>query len=242
MITSKTFKKDLFLLFFLIILNNVFSQNIQKNGIDLLITENPFSLKIIDLKTNKTLLESNGDILIEHIIGSYPYKNKPYIKWKTGKTIAFKNTKNVIHKSKFENWNLYEIGDDDNNPLIRFKYKILELNKIQLEFEEINPILENETQHSRIQINFKSDRLDSFLGMGMRFNKVNHYGTIVTNWCNEVGENLPIVAKKKTEEGQDITYAPIPFFLNLKGYGLLLNSFYYSEFDFKVFHNFCFKK
>lgn len=66
----------------------------------------------------------------------------------------------------------------------------------------------------------------------MRFNQINHKGTIVTTWCREVGYDLPLVSQNGSSEGQDITYYPVPFFLNLKGYGFLLNSFYFSEFDF----------
>jgi alpha-glucosidase (family GH31 glycosyl hydrolase) len=70
--------------------------------------------------------------------------------------------------------------------------------------------------------------------MGMRFNQCNHRGTVVANWCREVGPNLPLVANKGTAEGRDTTYAPVPFFVNLKGYGLLLRSLHYSTFDFGV--------
>lgn len=103
---------------------------------------------------------------------------------------------------------------------------------LDLSIQRLPALPADQSQHYQIEIPFESDTTDSYLGMGMRYNNVNHYGTIVTNWAGEVGTNLPIVSDYRTPEGRDITYAPVPFFLNQRGYGLLLRGTHYSEFDF----------
>jgi sulfoquinovosidase len=210
---------------------SVYGQALNKD-IELTVTENPSKRKITDTFKEITLLETDGPVMVQNLTNNIPYKKAPYIRWKPGKTKYIRTADRVLSKSINNGWNVFQLTNQDNLPIVNFRYKLDENNILKLEFEEINPPLETEFQHSRITVHFKSDTADSYLGMGMRFDQCNHYGTIVTNWCDEVGINAPVIAKNKTPEGRDITYAPVPFFVNLKGYGLLLNSYYYSVFDF----------
>ena len=218
--------------FCLIVITSLAIGQVNKAPIEVIITKNPFKFKIVDSDKKITLLESFGDVTVKSLKNNIPYKKKPYLRWKPGSLLSNKSACKVLNETEKDGWKIYQLGSASGNPVLTFRNQLTDRGVLKLEFAEISPITENENQHSRIILNLKSDTSDSYFGMGMRYDQCNHSGTIVTNWCNEVGENLPTVAKNKTDEGRDITYAPVPFFVNLKGYGLLLNSFYYSEFDF----------
>ena len=154
------------------------------------------------------------------------------MRWKAGRLVKKASADRVIKQSELGGWKRYEVGNEKGESILTFQFQFTNQDTLQLEFQEREALPQTVDQHSRIRVNFKSDDSDSYFGMGMRFNQCNHKGTVVTNWCREVGPNLPLVAKKGTAEGRDTTYAPVPFFVNFKGYGLLLRSLHYSTFDF----------
>jgi sulfoquinovosidase len=204
---------------------------IQSTLYSVKITENPFKFEIIKNGTEKPLFVMNNSITVQHFEGSKVYEQKPYTIWEDGKSDKKKIANIAKFLNKTNNWNTYYLFNENNDSLFLFKYRLMN-NKLNFNIEEINPPTESDLMHSRISVGFYSASDDSYMGMGMRFGRTNHYGTIVSNWCKEVGVNLPIVSNNATAEGQDITYYPVPFYLNLKGYGFLLNSFHYNEFDF----------
>ncbi len=195
------------------------------------ITEKPFKFEVLKKGSDTSIFVMNNSISVQHFEGSKVFERKPYLVWIDGKS----DTKKTVSKATFtdthKEWVTYCLLSETNDSLFIFKYS-LKNNKLELLISEINPPKESDLIHSRISVHFTSSKEDSYMGMGMRFGRTNHYGTIVSNWCKEVGVNLPIVSENGTEAGQDITYYPVPFFINLRGYGFLLNSFHYSEFDF----------
>lgn len=78
---------------------------------------------------------------------------------------------------------------------------------------------------NRTQIRFVDSPEDLYYGMGQRFFTSEHKGTKVRVWAEEKAMFL-------TEERKDRTYYPVPFYFDPKGYGFLLDSPYYSLFDF----------
>jgi alpha-glucosidase len=80
---------------------------------------------------------------------------------------------------------------------------------------------------------------DRYFGMGMRFNSAEHKGTTVSNWVGEVGIDLPraehaaSLGRPRVTGGLDRSYVNVPFFLSPKGYGLLLDAYEPSFFDFE---------
>lgn len=204
------------LFFFLCLTPPLISADAQVTW-EIQVSKNPFSFQVIDPVQKKPLLESQGPLIIQSITGSVPYKKKPYLRWKPGNINETKSVDRILKSTVQNGWTIHELGDATQRPLAIFKYQ--NGNPTVLRVEELNPLPENEYQNSRISLRFKSDASDTYFGMGMRFNQCNHAGTRVTNWCNEVGENLPIVTQNGGDEGRDITYAPVPFFLNLKGDG-----------------------
>ena len=215
-------------LFFLCVTSVVFSQNV-KYSVD--VTEKPFRFEVFKEGEPIPLLVIDGGITLQHFTNSKIQERSPYTVWLDGESDKIKNANRAVEILKTDSLHVLVLLDDKNDSLFNFQYKLIG-NQLDLKLSEINPPKEDDKHHTRIAVDFISKSDDSYLGMGMRFNQVNQKGTIVTNWCKEVGVNLPKVSQNGSSEGQDITYYPVPFFLNLKGYGFLLNSFHFSEFDF----------
>jgi alpha-glucosidase (family GH31 glycosyl hydrolase) len=205
-----------------------FSQNVKYS---VKVTEKPFRFEFFKISEPKPLLVIDNGITLQHFSNSTITERSPYTVWTDGKSDKKQTVNRAVEILKTDSLHILVLLNDKNDSLFKFQYKLTG-NKLDFKIEEINPPKEDDKHHSRIGVNFSSLPDDSYLGMGMRFNQVNHKGTIVTNWCKEVGYDLPRVSQNGSSEGRDITYYPVPFFLNLKGYGFLLNSFHFSEFDF----------
>ncbi|MFN4813415.1 MAG: TIM-barrel domain-containing protein [Bacteroidota bacterium] len=205
-----------------------FSQNVKYL---VKLTEKPFRFEVLKEGEPKPLLVIDKGITLQHFKNNTIKARSPYFVWTKGKSDKKQVVNRAIETFKSDSLHILVLLNDKNDSLFKFQYKLTD-NKLDIKIAEINPPKEDDKHHSRIGVNFSSLPDDSYLGMGMRFNQVNHKGTIVTTWCREVGYDLPLVSQNGSSEGQDITYYPVPFFLNLKGYGFLLNSFYFSEFDF----------
>jgi alpha-glucosidase len=195
------------------------------------VTEKPFRFEVFKEGEPKPLLVIDKGITLQHFKNNTIKARQPYFVWTKGKSDKKQVVNRAIETFKSDSLHILVLLNDKNDSLFKFQYNLTD-NKLDFKIAEINPPKEDDKHHSRICVNFSSLPDDSYLGMGMRFNQVNHKGTIVTTWCREVGYDLPLVSQNGSSEGQDITYYPVPFFLNLKGYGFLLNSFYFSEFDF----------
>ncbi|MFZ4771520.1 MAG: TIM-barrel domain-containing protein [Ferruginibacter sp.] len=215
-------------LFYLSMIAVAFSQNVKYS---VKLTEKPFRFEVFKEGEPKPLLVIDNGITLQHFTNSTITERSPYTVWTDGKSDKKQTANRAVEILKTDSLHILVLLNDKNDSLFNIQYKLIG-NKLDFKLSEINPPKEDDKHHSRICVNFSSLPDDSYSGMGMRFNQVNHKGTIVTNWCKEVGVNLPKVSQNGSSEGRDITYYPVPFFLNLKGYGFLLNSFYFSEFDF----------
>jgi len=92
---------------------------------------------------------------------------------------------------------------------------------------------------NRLALSFTRDDNDTYFGMGERFNSPEHGGSVVRNWAQEGAMGIwnlsriaPNLSFNPFPLGQDTTYYPVPFFLNAKGYGFLLNDPHFSRWDF----------
>ena len=203
----------------------------QNSEYSVKVTEKPFRFEVIKGDEATPLLLIENGITLQHFTNSNIIERSPFSVWIDGECDSKQSVNRAIEILETDSLHIFVLLNDANDSLFNFQYELID-NKLDFKLSEINPPKEDEKHHSRIGVYFSSLPNDSYLGMGMRFNQVNHKGTIVTNWCKEVGVNLPKVSHYGSSEGQDITYFPVPFFLNLRGYGLLLNSYYFSEFDF----------
>lgn len=212
----------------LIINNFCFS---QKQEYSIKVTESPFRFEVLKKGEAQPLLIIDKGISLQHFTNSIITERSPYTLVTEGKFDQKKIANKAVEILNTDSVHVFILLNNESDSLFQFQYRISD-NILDLRLSEIKPPQEDGEHHSRICMNFKTDDDDSYLGMGMRFNQVNHKGTVVSNWCKEVGVNLPKVSINGSSEGRDITYYPVPFFLNLKGYGFLLNSFHFSEFDF----------
>lgn len=191
----------------------------------------PFSFEIVDVPRKLRLLASHGDLILKRCKNTNVVYKKPYYFFRSGKTLSRIKLNRVTRIVEGEEMIFY-LGNAFDDSLATLRFRFLPDSTFLFSFSELNAPAEGVKIISEFSISFESDTADSYLGAGMRYNTVNHYGTIVTNWASEVGSNLPPVSDNGTMQGRDITYAPVPFFLNIKGYALQLNDHHYSEFDF----------
>jgi alpha-glucosidase len=77
---------------------------------------------------------------------------------------------------------------------------------------------------------------EAFVGLGERYDRVDHRGMALYNWPEEggltEGEDVPGSPGNPFPNGPTMTYYPVPFFLSTQGYGFWLDTTWRNEFDF----------
>lgn len=212
---------------------NTTNQYLEKKGkYEVTIHYDPFRFEVIDIEKNKNLIATKGSIILKRLLNTDVIYKKPYTFFISGRKVdEVELTKITKHESK-EDTNYFYLGNSKKENIAILKFRFNADSTFLFELSEIKPASSGIREISQMSISFDSDSTDNYLGMGMRYNTTNHKGTIVSHWADEVGVNLPIVSENATTQGRDITYAPVPFYINTKGCGLFLNSYNYSEFDF----------
>ncbi len=85
------------------------------------------------------------------------------------------------------------------------------------------------------EIGFASPADEAFLGLGERYDHVDHRGFSVYNWPEEggltMGEDVPPGPDNPYPNGGTMTYYPVPFFLSTAGYGFWLDTTYFNQFE-----------
>src|SRR5450432_2440582 len=85
------------------------------------------------------------------------------------------------------------------------------------------------------EIGFASSADEAFLGLGERYDQVDHRGLAVYNWPEEggltMGEAAPPTPDNPYPNGGTMTYYPVPFFLSTAGYGFWLDTTYFNQFE-----------
>lgn len=91
------------------------------------------------------------------------------------------------------------------------------------------------TAPSAWEMSFSSPTDEAFLGLGERYDRVDHRGVAVYNWPEEggltKGEAEPAGPENPFPNGAVMTYYPVPFFLSTVGYGFWLDTTYFSQFE-----------
>ncbi len=85
------------------------------------------------------------------------------------------------------------------------------------------------------EIGFASPADEAFLGLGERYDMIDHRGLAVYNWPEEggltMGEDVPPSADNPSPNGGTMTYYPVPFLLSTAGYGFWLDTTYFNQFE-----------
>ena len=100
---------------------------------------------------------------------------------------------------------------------------------LRVEAHQTNPAL------AAWEIGFSSPTDEGFLGLGERYDHIDHRGFSVYNWPEEggltMGEAVPPGMDNPYPNGGTMTYYPVPFFLSTQGYGFWFDTTYFSQFD-----------
>ena len=116
-----------------------------------------------------------------------------------------------------------------------FKLSLSFLNDRSLQFNSEVP---DNPDVNRITLRFRSFADDGYYGMGERYDSAEHRGKRVHVWTEEQHVGLGWMSDAVGDKPWNplprgpSTYFPVPFFLNPRGYGFLLDDTHYSEFDF----------
>jgi alpha-glucosidase (family GH31 glycosyl hydrolase) len=85
------------------------------------------------------------------------------------------------------------------------------------------------------EIGFSSPPDEAFLGLGERYDRVDHRGLAVYNWPEEggltMGEAVPPGPDNPYPNGGTMTYYPVPFMLSTAGYGFWLDTTFFNQFE-----------
>ncbi len=85
------------------------------------------------------------------------------------------------------------------------------------------------------EVSFPSPADEAFLGLGERYDRVDHRGMAVYNWPEEggltMGEAAPASPNNPYPNGGAMTYYPVPFFHSTAGYAFWLDTTYFNQFE-----------
>lgn len=86
------------------------------------------------------------------------------------------------------------------------------------------------------EVAFAAKPDEAYLGLGERYDRVDHRGMSLYNWPEEggltQGEDVPLDPGNPFPNGPTMTYYPVPFFFSTSGYGFWLDTTWRSQFDF----------
>ena len=174
--------------------------------------QKPFALRIMD-SSGKILLQTEGRIAFTTVRD----QSSPFAKGKAEPWTEVSELANLeIQNNQIQAELSAQAG---SKALVRLKIFFLNYASLRVETEVLN-----QPQVNRLRIKFLSALDDLYYGMGERYNTAQQKGNLVYNWTQEgcmLGCNNTVV-----------TYFPVPFYLNPRGYGFLLDDTHYSEFDF----------
>lgn len=187
--------------------------------------------------------DKNGVVLLEMVDGiRYTFVHKE----KAKEIVAWQ----FLKESGIEQWKeaKYVVGAEktDDALLLKLSHRFKGETDVILNFTledrklTVNSEMTGKDMVNRVAISLSSDDRDTYFGMGEHMNSPEHSGSVVRNWSQEgamgignLSKIAPNLSFNPFPLGQDTTYYPMPFFLNTKGYGFLLDDPHYSRWDFK---------
>jgi len=210
----------------------VFQLNGDKLRVE--IQSSPFSFKVKD-RSGREILATAGPIRYSEETNPVSFRFVLWWLWLRGLSKPCASLDQVVYSRQGDN--LLEIGlgkRGSHKELMRMRIFFLDERTLRVESE----ILDKKV--NRVWVSFIKDKEDRYFGMGERFNRVEHSRERVRNWSEEGGLGLSHLSEifpdspiNPFPRGQDMTYYPVPYFLNpAKNYGFLLDDVHYSLFDF----------
>jgi len=186
----------------------------------------PFQLRILD-RSRASLLESVGAVRFTTVRG----QASPYAK---GKAEPWTEAGEVVALNQEADRLRVELAAKAGGPaLVRITAFFLNDRSLRVEGEVLD-----RPEVNRFTLRFKSIPEDRYYGLGERFESSEHRGQRIRVWTEEQHIGLGRLSKRVGDKPYNpwphgpTTYFPVPFFLNPRGYGFLLDDTHYSEFDF----------
>lgn len=200
------------------------------------VERSPFVLTVTDV-AGRELLATRGPISVYHETEPLVSRFILYWVWTRGLITGWQCMDQVVSAEEKDGALVLGLAArKSGDPAVTMKIYFLDDNTLKVETEATGAGV------NRTKVCLKMDGQDRYFGMGERFNQVDHRGERVRVWAEEgglgmnwVGEIPPLNFINPLPKGPDMTYYPMPYFLNpAKGYAFLLDDFSYSMFDFGV--------
>ncbi|MDX2002827.1 MAG: alpha-glucosidase [Chitinophagales bacterium] len=132
--------------------------------------------------------------------------------------------------------NLYIVGRIEDKPRAPHYYLVF---KVAGEHELIYDVEVYDTTINRLELTFLSTPEEHFMGFGEQFSQTDMKGEKVPIWVEEQGigrgdRGISFVTGMAGAAGHHLsTYAPLPFFITTHGRAMFMETYCYSEFDFR---------
>jgi len=172
----------------------------------------PFALRVMD-RSGKMLLQTAGNIAFTTVRNQQsPFRKGEPEPWtEVPEVVSLQNPLDRIQA---------ELAPGPGQPaLVRLFISFIADKSLRVQAEVLD-----QPEVNRISLKFQSAPDDRYFGLGERFNSADQKGNVVYNWTQEGC----LLGCKNTV----VTYFPVPFYLNPRGYGFLIDDTHYSEFDF----------
>ena len=194
----------------------------------------PFGLKITGA-SGETLLESAGPLSFTTVTRQRTKERVAWYSISKGKAERWTEVDKIVSVDEKADRVDINLGTEpDGPPLVRLSIFFINERSLRIESEVID-----RPEVNRLVFKFQSDTDDTYFGMGERFYSPEHSGQRIRVWSEEgsmgiynLSKIFPNLSFNPFPMGRDSTYYPMPFFLNLRGYGFLLDDTHYSLFDF----------
>ncbi|MFO8056488.1 MAG: glycoside hydrolase family 31 protein [bacterium] len=198
------------------------------------VSRGPFSMRVLD-PAGKELLRTTGKISFTTVTKQKPYQFIAWWKWTPAIKKPWTHADQVVSLEKKNDELVVELAEETGGKaLVRLRAFFIDSGALRVETRVLD-----RPDVNRLVLRFRKHSDDRYYGMGERFNSAEHSGERVRVWCEEGGlgigrlhKVLPGLSFNPFPKGKDMTYYPVPFFLNTRGYGFLLDDTHYSAFDF----------
>ena len=199
------------------------------------VTNDPFALRVLDPRGH-VLLETDGPLAFTTVANQRISRLVLWWKWTRGISQPWTKVDQVVAVRLSGERLELDLGQKAEGPvLVRMRARFLDSRALKVETEVVD-----RPDVNRIQARFKKDQEDRYYGMGERYDSAEQTGKVLRVWCEEGGLGLgglsrvwPRAPFNPFPNGPDMTYFPVPFYLNpAKGYGFLLDDNHFSRFDF----------
>ncbi len=214
--------------------SNASDNTLQGELMRVTIEREPFALRVEDAG-GRPLLETSRGVGFASYEVENPHQLIAWWRWKEIERKPWSLAGHVARAERAGDELVVELAEEaGGSAVVRIKARFIDRRSLRVETEIIGL-----PEMNRMALHFHTGEDERYFGMGERFNSAEHSGEEVKVWSEEGGLGISHLSRlwpgcpfNPFPHGKDMTYYPVPFFLNTKGYGFLLDDTRYSLFDF----------